>query len=302
MEANNIKVSIIVPVYNVEKYLSKCLDSLINQTLKEIEIICINDGTKDNSPAILEAYQQKDKRIKIINQKNQGLCAARNNGIRNATGEYIGLVDSDDWVDKNYFEKLYNAAKKHDSDIAAGDFYRQGKILRSKKLKLTKERFYTDAATKAKETFIPKYNYVWNKIYRRSFIIKYNLFFPEGVVYEDMYWSIRAIQYSNGLVTVPNIFYHYRKVTGSITNQKSWKNQLDYFAAEKSMLEFMKEHDIPILAKYKSGKKEFIKFLGIPVCRVENYYPNITKYKLFGFINLITIERNYLNDSEGSIQ
>ena len=112
MAENNIKVSIIVPVYNVEKYLAQCLDSLINQTLKEIEIICVNDGSKDNSAKILTAYAQKYVRIKIINQTNQGLSAARNNGISVATGEYIGFVDSDDWVDIDFYKKLYSAGKK----------------------------------------------------------------------------------------------------------------------------------------------------------------------------------------------
>ena len=96
------KVSIIVPVYNIEKYLAKCLDSLINQTLEDIEIICVNDGSTDNSAEILNEYAQKDCRIKIINQDNAGLSAARNTGINAANGEYIGYVDSDDWIDLNF--------------------------------------------------------------------------------------------------------------------------------------------------------------------------------------------------------
>ena len=111
------KVSIIVPVYNIEKYLAKCLDSLINQTLEDIEIICVNDGSTDNSAEILNEYAQKDCRIKIINQDNAGLSAARNTGINAANGEYIGYVDSDDWIDLNFYEKLYNAAKDTDADI-----------------------------------------------------------------------------------------------------------------------------------------------------------------------------------------
>ena len=302
METNNIKVSIIVPVYNVEKFLSKCLDSLINQTLKEIEIICINDGSKDNSPKILTTYGQKDNRIKIINQKNQGLSATRNNGIRIAAGEYIGFVDSDDWVDLNYFEKLYNAAKKYDSDIAAGDFYRQGKILKSKKLKLLKEEFFTNTTIKAKQVLVPKYNYVWNKLYRTTFLLQNNFFFPEGKLYEDMYWTIRIINNSNGLVTVPNTFYHYRKVPGSIVTQKSINYQIDRFKAEKDMLNYMKENNIPILVNYKYGQKERFKILGMTLFRIEHYYPNITKYKLFGFINLFSLERNYLEKNESLVK
>ena len=115
---NNMKISIIVPVYNVEKYLERCLDSLINQTLKDIEIICINDGSTDNSSEILKEYAKKDSRIIIINQNNQGISVARNNGMNKAKGKYIGFVDSDDWVDLDFFEKLYKAAEKHNAQIA----------------------------------------------------------------------------------------------------------------------------------------------------------------------------------------
>lgn len=294
METNSIKVSIIVPVYNVEKYLPECLDSLIAQTLKEIEIICINDGTKDNSLQILELYKIKDNRIKIINQENQGLSATRNNGIKTASGEYIAFVDSDDWVDNDYFEKLYNAAKKYDSDVAIGDFYRQGKILKSKKLKLTTTEFYTDSAQKAKQALVPKYNYVWNKLYRKTFLIKNNFFFPEGKYYEDMYWTIRVLKESNGIVTVPKTFYHYRKVRGSIVTQKSINYQLDRFTAEKDMLDYMKENNIPVLVPYKYGQKERLKIFGVTLFRIEHYYPNTTKFKLFGCVTIAAFEKNYL--------
>ena len=118
------KISIIIPVYNAEKYLRKCLDSVINQTLKEIEIICINDGSTDLSLSILKKYATCDNRIKIINQENQGVAIARNNGLKYATGEYIGYVDSDDYVSSIFFELLYNNAKKYNADIACGEIRR----------------------------------------------------------------------------------------------------------------------------------------------------------------------------------
>lgn len=118
------KVSIIVPAYNTEKYISKCLESLVNQTLKEIEIILIDDGSKDNTLNIAKSFMEKDSRIKIISQTNQKQGAARNQGMRVAKGEYIGFVDSDDWVDLDYFEKLYNSAKKYDTDIACAGYKR----------------------------------------------------------------------------------------------------------------------------------------------------------------------------------
>ena len=119
------KISVVVPVYNVEAYLERCLDSLINQTLSDIEIICVNDGSTDSSPEKLEEFAKKDSRIKIINQENGGLSAARNTGIEAATGEYIGFVDSDDYVDLDFYEKLYNAATSHNADISCTSIIRK---------------------------------------------------------------------------------------------------------------------------------------------------------------------------------
>ena len=114
---SNVKVSVIVPVYNVEKYLKDCLDSVVNQTLEDIEIICVNDGSTDNSLAILEEYAEKDSRIKIITQENKGLGGARNTGLYHANGEYISFIDSDDWIELNTFEELYNMSKNLDLDM-----------------------------------------------------------------------------------------------------------------------------------------------------------------------------------------
>ena len=121
------KVSIIVPVYNVEKYLECCLESLINQTLKDIEIICVNDGSTDNSGKILENYAAKDNRIKVIHQVNGGQAAARNNGLNAVNGKYINFIDSDDWVDLDFIEKLYDAAERNSADIAVASIIRKKK-------------------------------------------------------------------------------------------------------------------------------------------------------------------------------
>lgn len=123
------KVSIIVPVYNVEKYLKRCLDSLVNQTLKDIEIICVNDGSTDGSLAILNEYVRNDDRIVVINQENSGQSVARNRGIDVAKGEYIGFVDSDDWVCEDYFERLHNSAIQNNAEIAVGGIIRLHRFL-----------------------------------------------------------------------------------------------------------------------------------------------------------------------------
>ena len=117
-------ISVIIPVYNAEKYLEKCLNSVIKQTLKDIEIICINDGSTDGSLNILQKYSEKDKRFIIIDQKNSGQSVARNKGLSVAKGEFIGFVDSDDWIDDDFYEKLYDAAIEYKADIAAGNILR----------------------------------------------------------------------------------------------------------------------------------------------------------------------------------
>lgn len=132
------KLSIIVPVYNVEKYLPKCLESLIKQTLKDIEIICVNDGSMDNSLAILKEFASKDSRIKIIDNQHQGVAKTRNTGIEQSTGEYIGFVDSDDYIDIDFFEKLYNSATKSNSDIAIASILKHKKFFNIYNAKYTK--------------------------------------------------------------------------------------------------------------------------------------------------------------------
>ena len=133
---DNPKVSIIIPVYNTEIYLEKCLESIIRQSLKEIEIIITNDGSSDNSLQIIRAFEEFDKRIKVINQEKQGQAAARNRGIEIAKGEYIGFVDSDDWIDFDYYEKLYLTAKKYNSDVALADYIRIGNGITKKRLNI----------------------------------------------------------------------------------------------------------------------------------------------------------------------
>ena len=115
-----MEISVIVPVYNTEKFLRRCLDSLINQTFKDLEIICVNDGSADGSGDILKEYSG----IRVINQENRGLSGARNTGIQAARGRFIGFVDSDDWVDLDFFEKLYEAAVKNNADIACASIVR----------------------------------------------------------------------------------------------------------------------------------------------------------------------------------
>lgn len=282
--SENIKVSVVIPVYNVEKYIRQCLESVINQTLKDIEIICINDGSKDNTLKILEEYSQKDSRIVLIDKENEGLSAARNQGTELARGEYISYIDSDDWVDIHYLEELYNAAKKYNSDVACSSIIRVTGGRRRNKLIYKKEEFTRDIDKKNELTNVPIYSYVWNKIYKRDKLIQSGVKFPIGRVYEDIIWSIQAIYYLDGVVTVPSAIYYYRKNPTSVMSSKAKQNAIDCATSEKEMLEFAKEKGLKLLDGYKYAKRDRYRFLGITLLKRFYYYPDIIEYCLLGFI------------------
>lgn len=235
-----IKLSIIVPVYNVAEYLERCLNSLINQTLNEIEIICVNDGSTDNSLCILEKFAELDKRIKIINQKNKGLSGARNTGIKLVQGEYFGFLDSDDWVDLDYFEKLYKRAKNCDADISLGDFIRKGKFKHKIRLKLNKEEEFVGDNEKFYGSQFYHFPCVWNKIYKTS---KFNdLRFIEGIFFEDGPYTIQALHRANKVVTCCNTYLYYFVNPNSIVKTLNKKKEQDMYNSSKFILNYIKDN------------------------------------------------------------
>ena len=216
---NNAMVSVIVPVYNVEEYLRQCLDSIVNQTLKEIEIICVNDGSTDSSLQILEEYAQKDERIKIITKENEGLGAARNTGMAYATGEYIGFVDSDDWVELDAYEKLYINAKSHNSDMVMCPIH----IYDDNTNELSHEQPYFNLDCfnenfdncrfdhiKTKDFLFKISVTAWNKVYKKSFLDKINVKFPEGLIFEDNPFFYETYLKTNNVSLVRDFLYFYR--------------------------------------------------------------------------------------------
>ena len=259
------KLSIIVPVYNVEKYLPKCLESLIKQTLKDIEIICVNDGSMDNSLAILKEFASSDSRIRIIDNQHQGVAKTRNTGIEQSTGEYIGFVDSDDYIDIDFFEKLYNSATKSNSDIAIASILKHKNFFNIYNAKYTKEETAITIQDKIKLCEDKKhfFFYAWNKIYHSGFIKENNIKFSEGQIYEDVMFAIKALYYSNKIISVYGTKYHYIEHENSLTKYKDKTGE--------------KEHD---LIKAYSELQEFCNSKNIEIPERLNYY---TKEN-FGFI------------------
>jgi len=221
--SEEIKVSVIVPVYNAEKTLERALDSLRHQTLKEIEFIVVNDGSWDNSAAILERYARHDKRFKIIHQQNAYVGAARNRGLDEARGEYVGFMDNDDWVSEDYYEKLYKAAKKYDADMAVA-----GKIFMvTQEYPLEYINFWpkdeftqTDVITDLAHYEDVALGYVWEKIYRRDYLLKHKIRFTHRrTIYEDNFFSTQAYMYANKMAVAHDVtYYYFRGVTSSSLN------------------------------------------------------------------------------------
>lgn len=244
------KVSIIVPVFNTEKFIERCLISLVNQTLKDIEIIIVNDGSTDNSVEIVKKFQNNDSRIKIINQSNQKQGAARNNGLKNANGEYIGFVDSDDWVDFSYYEELYRQAKNYEADIALATNVRVGGRKTKKRLNITSVEVFSDLQDKIDVNQQWKNECPTNKIYKRKMLLDNDIFFPEKVFCEDKLFTIRAVYQANKVVTVPNINYYYFRNPKSTVNTKTAQHLKklieDKNNARRDVLDFLKDKNADV--------------------------------------------------------
>ena len=269
------KVSVIVPIYNAEKFLLKCLSSMTEQTLKDIEIICVNDGSTDKSLSIMQEYAKKDKRIKIINQKNQGLSSSRNNALRVAKGEYISFMDADDYANDCFLESLYNAAVKHEADVAVGNIVR---VEEGKKDDYVLFYNKTKIAHKTDDIFrllnIPKTCYVCNRIYKRNFVIENNLFFKDGAFFEDIVWSPLIAANAKKVVSEPRAKYYYVYNSNSIvaTTEGDPKKYKDRHEAYLFYNNFIKEHKIKAPCVWEKITK--IRFLGLPLFKVtemENY-------------------------------
>ncbi|MGU9099119.1 glycosyltransferase family 2 protein [Clostridium perfringens] len=274
---NKIKVSVLIPVYNTEKYLRKCLKSVINQTLKEIEIIVTNDGSTDESENIVKEFMKIDNRIVYSKQNNSGLGATRNNGIKLANGEYIAFLDSDDWVDRDFYEIMYTKAKKNNYDLVVSSYIKEintNSILVNNKS--DNKMQYLNNVLSGNEA-----GFSWNKLYRRELIIKNNLKFPlrgyfENV--EDQYFTIRSVYYSNDIGFIDNSNIHYRYNENSIVNkyqkgllndrEKLYIENLKLFNNEKIYMDMIEENLLRgiigiIINEFKSDRK---------VCRKEFIY------------------------------
>ena len=239
-----IKVSIIIPVYNVEQYLRQCLDSVVNQSLKDIEIICIDDGSPDNSGKILDEYAEHDSRIKVIHKENGGYGSALNCGISLAKGEYIGVVESDDWIEHDMYEALYDGAIASDADIIKGSFFRvinSAKNIKRKNKKIIK--LYKPEPFKLEENpeLIDVHASLWSAIYKKDFILQNNLKVVEDVKpYEDLPFVMTAYAKAKSIYIVPKCFYNYRCDAVNSTNNAVKPSILNYVVQKSRARDILK--------------------------------------------------------------
>lgn len=287
----NELISIIVPVYNVEQYLEKCVSSIINQTYKNLEIILVDDGATDNSGKICDELAKLDNRIKVYHKENGGLSDARNYGVEKATGEYIGFVDSDDYIDPEMYEKLYEAIKKEDVDVAECSL----KVIYPGKIELfTDEKYYK---VLGKMEYLEEYltikkvfGSVWTKLIKSDVAKK--LVFPKGKLYEDTYYAYDLINIVNSFVLIDNPLYNYLMRENSITNSKFNPRIFDLIEIVEKFYK-MTYKNYPSLKEAADCRKMYAYFsvLNSIVCEDDyknnKYYLQVISYFKENYIELL---------------
>ena len=262
------KISIVVPVYKVEKYIERCLKSILNQTFKEFELILVDDGSPDNCGKICDKYAEKDSRIKVIHKHNEGLSSVRNAGIEASIAKYIAFVDSDDYIDKNMYEILYNNIIKYDSDISICNF----KYIYNNdaKIKENNNKEYEDLLVlnnieglgSLYENNSLQFVVAWNKLYKKDLFS--NLRYKHGKIHEDEFIIHKLLYRSNRIVYTSLELYYYLQRQGSIIQSKFSLKNLDIVYAFKERMEFFRSKKLKYL-EYKAQQAYISEFF-------KNYY------------------------------
>lgn len=241
-----LKVSIIVPIHNSFQYLHKCIESCLNQTLEEIEIILIDDASSDSSPTLIEEYAIKypDKIVPIYLEENLHQGGARNRGIQVARGEYIAFVDSDDWIELTMCEELYYAAKTQNADMAGGNcFISTENSDKSEQLNYITVEFGEQNIDNLQK-YLSGQGFFWNRIYKREYVLKNNIFFPERIFYEDAYFNFMTALYANCVVKVEKCFYHYYQRTNSTVHVKNSSRAYDRIKVARQIITSCRERGL----------------------------------------------------------
>lgn len=277
----NKYLSVIVPVYNVEDYLHKCIDSIMNQTFNDLEIILVNDGSTDTSPQICDDYAKKDVRVKVIHQQNSGVSVARNKGIELATGDYLTFVDSDDFIKDDFIEKLYTTAKNNDLELVVSNFIEE----RDGVYKIRNLNFPTHIVLDklyVQNTLIPFFlkedslNSCCNKIYKTDLIKSYKIKFPLDITNgEDALFNLQCFNKATKVQFIDYAGYYYREVAGSATRNILNK---DYFKIALDIYNFkhVLKYKLP-LSEVEATKLKSIRFITTVISLIHVYLKSNTE-------------------------
>ena len=304
------KISIIVPIYNVEKYLDRCMESLLGQTLQDIELIMVDDGSPDKCPKMCEEYAQKDCRIKVIHKKNAGLGYARNSGLEVATGEFVAFIDSDDYVDTSMFEILYKEAVKTHADAVfcayrIHDKNRDGEILFSKKKLLQGKEIINYIAdmiaspAEIKEERLECMS-AWNGIYKKKVLDEVNIRFmsEREIVSEDILFNVDFLKDCNCIALVPQPLYFYCINGGSLSQTfkeskfsgiiRLYQSLINRTAEYKSVE--IKKRCLRLVAEYTLGQINNLLLSSLPLKKKKMIFNAVANYKIWeGKINSLKI-------------
>lgn len=276
-----MKISVIIPVYNVEKYLKRCLDSVVNQTYKNLEIILIDDGSTDKSGNICDEYAAKDKRIIVIHKENGGLSDARNKGLDICTGDYISFIDSDDWIENGFYEYVVNNVK--DNDLLIFDYYiTNGKFskwikYKNTEVELSKEKCLIELAKTKLQS------YACNKIYKLYLFD--NIIFPEGRNYEDQAIMHLIVDKSTNIRYYNKAFYNYFQNPKGITHTVNYKNYRDFLYVNILRGRFLKK-------KYPEVYEYHLNYIYSSIAKLCWIYKNDDKYIIrYKFLRKLILSR-----------
>lgn len=239
-------VSVLVPIYNVEEYLDQCLNSLAMQTLEDIEIICINDGSTDNSSRILQKYAKKHKNFIVINKKNSGYGDSMNRGLEKATGEYIGIVESDDFIELNAFKELYNLAKRTSADIVKANYFYHTDNSDEIHRVIKDQKLDTPMSLIDNPSILLEEPGIWSAIYRRDFLNKNKIRFrtTPGASYQDTGFHFKSFCAAKRIVYTDKAYLHYR--TDNASSSVKSLEKVNYIVGEYAEIEdFIKKYNLP---------------------------------------------------------
>ena len=271
-------VSVIVPIYKVEKYLRKCIDSILEQTYRNLEIILVDDGSPDDCGRICDEYAEKDPRIKVIHKENGGLSDARNWGIEKAAGDYIAFVDSDDWIKADMIEYLLHGISEYHADIAVCNLYYVSQY------KYTVKNYSEDKTYTAKDMLFELFddkidNYAWNKLYKRE--LWSDVRYPVGKNFEDILTIYKVLEKAKNIVVLKEPKYYYLLRDDSISGRRDFKNRLHIYQAVCDRYE-------DAVQRHPEYKEALVRRVRLWYCHELSY--NVVKYKEDRYANLVLLK------------